>query len=168
MNYCPSCGYELRSGARFCPGCGKNLRIEASPILDTNYYNQKRNTILRITLGLGVLILVGYLMTNVTSIRNLMYSPDEVLEEVSGTYRSTSNSDIGTIDVIKTDGHLIGKSTTGTFYFDLTPTGKNALHGKVTLKGVESQHHAIYDQEKQRLTFSWDLTPSTWYIEKIK
>jgi hypothetical protein len=168
MNYCPSCGYELRSEARFCPGCGKNLRPEASPVLDTKHYNQKRNTILRITLGLGVLILVGYLMTNITAIRKLVFSPDEVLEVASGTYSYPSNTTIGTIDVINANGHLMGESSAGTFYFDLTPTGKNALEGKVTLKGVESQHRAIYDQEKQRLTFSWDLTPSTWYIEKIK
>ena len=41
INYCPNCGTEITSNAKFCEGCGKNINFENDENLIINEYNDK-------------------------------------------------------------------------------------------------------------------------------
>ena len=168
MKHCPSCGSELRSEAKFCPKCGHKLDVEKDLILpdDKEDHRQPRRPFVKIVLGLVVVLALTYFLYNLTASDNTAPYVDQILQEVSGTYIDPSGSIEGVINVSSLNGRLIGRTSSGNFDFDISPTGKYHFEGKVTLEGVDSEYKASYDQSRGTLTFSWDLSPSSWYIEK--
>ena len=174
MKYCPSCGKELRAGAKFCQACGQKLESNIGPIQyedDHETLPQRQKSKIGVFLLLMGLLVFGYFGMQMFQKKTIEPPGIEmVLDETAGIYYDKAGlltgRKNGKIIVNIKNGNLAGRGNEGNFTFNLTPTGKNSFSGKVSLNGVESECKAVYDPNTQKLTFSREGSPLDFHIEK--
>ena len=174
MKYCPTCGMELRSGAKFCQSCGYKLESKIGPI---EYTSEETTISPRQKSKIGVfLLLMGLLVFGYFGMQMMqeeVSNPEKhsiTIDEAAGIYYDKAGlltgKENGMISVNIEDGKLTGKGDEGGFTFNLTPESKNSFSGIVSLNGIDSKCKAVYDPNTKKLTFSREGSPLDFYIEK--
>lgn len=176
MKFCPTCGKQLRAGARFCANCGRSLEDEtvqenSACTFEPQSEREKgkgKKLFLFLLIGLLGFGVMGYLFMEKNNLSS--YDAVAMLEECTGTYKDKTGMLTGKVNgniiVVSDEGHLEGRGETGNFRFNLVIKDEYQFIGDVNLNGVESRNTVEYDPELERLTFYREGSPLDWYIGK--